>query len=84
VRPLESRRGVYELRRERNGPRSGKCLTQPGEHHQVSVERDPLQAADAKRRESEVVLQVSEAPLHRGATPVQILEPLSVASDRVA
>jgi hypothetical protein len=40
------------LRRKRNRPCSTECLTQAGEHRQVSVEPDALQSPYSERRES--------------------------------
>jgi hypothetical protein len=45
-----------ELRRERNGPRSGQGHAEPSEHRQVAVKRDPLEATDAKRGGRVIVL----------------------------
>lgn len=38
------------LRRERNGSWSGKPDAEAGEHREVGVECDPLNATDAERR----------------------------------
>jgi len=56
-------------------------LRQPSEHHEVGVKADALQAASAKRSQSVVVLQASELALNGNPAPVEIAEPLSVASD---
>jgi hypothetical protein len=83
LKPSHAERGKppSRLSGERNGSRSGKCLRESGEHHEVSVEGHPLQATDAERGESVIVLQASELALDGNAAPVQIAEPLSVASD---
>jgi hypothetical protein len=45
------------LGRERHSPRSGKRLRQPGEHHEVGVKGNALQAASAKRGEGRGVIR---------------------------
>jgi hypothetical protein len=60
------------LRGYRQLPRSQECLPEPGEHREVSVKRDLLQATNAERSEAVVMLQPSELALDCGATSVQI------------
>ena len=67
------------LRREWNGSRSGKRGGEAGEHDEVGVERDPLQAAHAERSEAVVVLQAPELALDGGAATVEIAPPLRLA-----
>ena len=45
------------------------------------MEPDALQAPDAKRRKSVIVLQASELTLNSGAASRQLVEPLAVAPD---
>jgi hypothetical protein len=49
-------------------------LAQAGEHRQIGVKLDALQATDAERRESVVVLQTSKLPLNSDAAKVKLTE----------
>jgi hypothetical protein len=51
------------LRGERNGACSAQCLRQPGEHGQIGVEADALDAPDAEHRQAVGVLQPAELAL---------------------
>jgi hypothetical protein len=53
-------RGVLLLSRERHSARSGKSQAEAGEHSQVSMERDPLDTANAERGKAVLVLQAPE------------------------
>lgn len=45
------------------------------------MKRDPFQTPHAKRRESEVGLEVAELPLYSDAASVEVAEPIRVARD---
>lgn len=51
------------LGREWNGSRSGQRSGEPGEHHEIGMQRDLLDSAHAQRRESVFVLQAAEVAL---------------------
>ena len=72
-------RNVRDLRRERNRPRSGERSGKRGEDAEVSVERDPLKRSHSERLQPALVLQSTERPLDRGATPVQVAPSLRLA-----
>jgi hypothetical protein len=57
-----ARKKARGLSRERNRSCPRVPLCEPREHAQGSVQRNPLQAADAKRREAVVVLQAPKPP----------------------
>jgi hypothetical protein len=59
----QRRQRQRRLSNKRHCPRSGKSQTEAGEHRQVSVERDPLDAANAKRGKSVLVLEPPELTL---------------------
>jgi hypothetical protein len=67
---------VRGLRREWNGSRSGERQAETSKHHEIRVERDPLQATDAKRGKAVLVLEPSELALDGNAIPVEVAEPL--------
>src|SRR5439155_18206251 len=58
-----------------------KRLGKPCEHHKVGVERDSFKPANAKRRESIVMLQAPELALDGSAATVEVLPALRVAGD---
>ena len=64
---------------ERNGSRSGKREAKPSEHRQVSVERDPLAATEAKRRQAVLVVQAPELALDGCAASVEVAPALRLA-----
>ncbi len=66
------------LRHQRYGPCSTERLREPGEHDEVGVKLDALQASDAERGEAVVVLQASELALDGGAAAVEVAITLSV------
>ena len=70
------------LSRERNGPRSGKSLRESSEHHEVSVERDPLKPTNAKWGKPVLVLEPTELALDSGAATVERAPPLRLARDQ--
>jgi hypothetical protein len=52
---------------------------------EVGVERDPLAATDAKRREAVLVFEAAELPLHGSASGVHVAPALGLAgNERVA
>ena len=63
TRPICPADPAAKLRGERNGSRSGERGGESGEHDEVGVKRDPLQAANAKRGEAVLVLQPPELSL---------------------
>jgi hypothetical protein len=70
------------LRRERNGPRTSESERQAGEHHEVGMKADALQATSAKRGESVVVLQAPELALDRDSALVETQAMSSQSGDR--
>lgn len=73
------------LRRKRYGSRSGERLAEPGEHDEVGVQDDALQATYTQRGEAVVVLQPAELALNSGAAPVEVAPPLRLArNERIA
>jgi hypothetical protein len=75
----------WSLRIERYGSRSAERLRQPGEHHKVGVKGYTLQLTDAKRRQSELMLQAAKLSFNGCAATVKIAPPLCFARDeRVA
>lgn len=76
-----STRAAISLGGERNRSRSTQRLREPCEHRQVGVECHPLQAPDAERRESVIVLQASEFALNGDAASVEVAPNLSVARE---
>ena len=73
---------VTGLRGERYGSRSGKRGGERGEDAEVGVKRDLLDATDAERRESGLVLEPAERALNRTASTVKVAEPLALARDQ--
>ena len=51
---------AQRLRREWYGSRSGERQRQPGEHREAGVKLDALQAADAERCKTVLVLEAPE------------------------
>jgi len=69
------------LRRNCDWSRSRESKSKTSEHCEVGVKRNLLKTANAKRRESVAVLQVSEQTLHGCASTVEVMEPLCVSRD---
>jgi hypothetical protein len=71
------RLGQPEKRRPLRGQRHrsglGQRRRQPGQHRQVGVERDPLDAANPQGGQRPVVLEPPELALDRAALPVEVL-----------
>ena len=70
------------LRRERKCSRSGERAGERGKDAEVGVKRDLLDATDAERRESGLVLQASEGALDGAASTVEVAEPLALVGDQ--
>jgi hypothetical protein len=65
-------RGTRLLSGERNCPSATECLSEPGDHHEVSVNPNPFDAACPQRREAVLILEPAKLALDRGATPVEV------------
>ena len=66
---------MSDLRGYLDFPRPAERLPEPSEHHKVSVERHPIEPANAERGEAVVVLQAAELALNACATTVDPLPP---------
>jgi hypothetical protein len=72
---------VELLRRERYGARSPERARGLPDSGQVSVRVDPVESADAKRRERPINLQTSELALDCGAILAELAEASRFARD---
>jgi hypothetical protein len=71
------------LCRERYRPRSRERHAEAGEHGQVGVKRDPLDATDTEGSQPVTVLQAPELSFDGSAAPVEVFPPLGVRASNV-
>lgn len=70
----------YQARLSREGnPRPVEREAEASEHHEVGVQSNTGQSANAERREAVVVLEPTEFALDGRTASVEVAEPLSVA-----
>jgi hypothetical protein len=74
--------GFAKPSQERYGPPSTERLREPREHREVGVKLHAGESANAKRRETGVVLQTPKLAPDGCAAPVQVAEALRVAEMR--